>query len=191
MKKYTTTLVWLCAALAVALASLGSIIASALPKDAQTEATPVAKEEPEEAVEEEGEAEEPEEPAVSERDLYIATWGERIDAYNAGYPLAGYGQTFAAAAYDYGVDPRFSPAIARVESGSGQVCAYSCNAWGWGSTSWPDWETAIYGHVGALAANYGPTLSYSIAAKYNELDPDGWYAQVEQGMYQIWSSDSL
>ncbi len=33
--------------------------------------------------------------------------GGRIDSYLAGSPLSGQGATFAAAAWDYGVDPRF------------------------------------------------------------------------------------
>ena len=52
----------------------------------------------------------------TDRDTFIAEWAPRIDAYMAGYPLAGYGSVFAAAAWDYGVDPRFSPAISWVES---------------------------------------------------------------------------
>lgn len=132
---------------------------------------------------------EPSEEEPSERDAYIALWAERIDAFNAGYPLEGYGATFAAAAYDNGVDPRYSPAIARVESGSGLNCTYSCNAWGWGSSSWGDWDTAIYAHVAGLAQGYGHTISYAAAQSYNELNPDEWYAQVESCMYQIWESE--
>lgn len=129
--------------------------------------------------------------ASADREAYVSTWAERIDAFNAGYPLEGYGRSFAEAAYDSGVDPRYSPAIARVESGSGQACTYSCNAWGWGSSSWPDWDTAIRAHVAGLAASYGYTLSYDAALRYNELTPDEWYAQVESCMYQIWESDQL
>ena len=43
------------------------------------------------------------------REEFIAEWTGRIDAYLAGSPLAGYGATFAAAAWDYGVDPRCRP----------------------------------------------------------------------------------
>lgn len=188
MKKNTATLITLCVTLTVALISTVSLAAPFLQKDAATEAPAPVEQEVEEEPEEEAPAEEPE---VDEREVYIATWGERIDAYNAGYPLAGYGSTFAAAAYDYGVDPRFAPAIARVESGSGAVCAYSYNAWGWGATNWPDWGTAIYEFTAALGSNYGSTLTYGIATTYNELNPDEWYAQVEQGMYEIWGDNSL
>ena len=124
------------------------------------------------------------------RQEYIDTWGARIDAYNEGYPLEGYGATFAAAAYDYGVDPRISPAIARVESGSGENCFRAHNAWGWGSTSWSDWDTAIWAHVEGLATDYGSTLTYEFAQKYNRVNTDEWYAQVSACMAEIWEDDS-
>ena len=47
---------------------------------------------------------------------FVAEWSARIDAYLAGSPLEGYGSTFAAAAWKYGVDPRWSPAISNTES---------------------------------------------------------------------------
>lgn len=134
-------------------------------------------------------AEEPSE--EDEEATFIAVWGERIDAFNAGYPLDGYGETFAAAAYAYGVDPRYAPAIARVESGSGSNCTYYCNAWGWGARSWSDWDSAIWGFMGEFAAGYGHTLSYAAAMSYNEMNPDGWYAEVESCMGQIWGDESL
>ncbi|MBP3893568.1 MAG: glucosaminidase domain-containing protein [Atopobiaceae bacterium] len=127
----------------------------------------------------------PVEEGDSERDEYVAEWAPRIDAFNAGYPLEGYGTTFAEAAYDNGIDPRFSPAIARVESGSGQNCLYEHNAWGWGDQSWPDWESAIHAHVAGLAANYGSELTYDVAATYAPEETDEWYAQVEGCMGQI------
>lgn len=189
MKKNTATLISLGISLAVGLASTASLAAPYIHLDTEQEAVASTEQEAqEEPAEEEAPAEEPQ---VDEREVYIATWGERIDAYNTGYPLAGHGATFAAAAYDYGVDPRYAPAIARVESGSGQVCSYAYNAWGWGAQSWPNWDTGIYEFTGALASNYGSTLTYDAAAKYNELNPDEWYAQVEQGMYQIWGDTSL
>lgn len=120
------------------------------------------------------------------RDEYVETWGERIDAFNAGYPLEGYGDVFAAAAYDYGIDPRFSPAIARVESGSGTNCFLPYNAWGWGNASWPNWGSAIYEHVQLLSIGYGPTLDYADAQRYNPETTDEWYDQVSMCMEQIW-----
>lgn len=125
------------------------------------------------------------------RDEYVRVWGERIDAFNAGYPLEGYGDVFAAAAYDYGIDPRFSPAIARVESTSGQHCFLPHNAWGWGNASWPDWGTAIYSHVELLAAGYGSTLDYEDARRYNPETTNEWYDQVSMYMEQIWPDDGM
>ena len=124
---------------------------------------------------------------TSERDAFVAEWAGRIDAFNAGYPLAGYGATFAEAAYDNGVDPRVAPAIARVESASGSVCAYSCNAWGWGSYSWGDWDTAIRDYTAMYAASYGSGISYDIAYTYTSdaASADEWYAQAESCMYSI------
>ena len=120
------------------------------------------------------------------RDEYVRVWGERIDAFNAGYPLEGYGDEFADAAYEYGLDPRFSAAIARVESTSGLHCFLPYNAWGWGNTSWPNWSTAIYEHAWGLAAGYGPTLEYADAERYNPEATAEWYDQVSSCMEQIW-----
>ena len=122
--------------------------------------------------------------ATSEDDT-TSEWASRIDAFNAGYPLEGYGYAFAAAAEEYGIDPRLSPAIARTESGSGQVCSYPHNAWGWGTMSWPDWESAIYAHVEGLATNYTTELTYEMAQRYCPDDPDEWYAQVDSVLNQI------
>ena len=47
---------------------------------------------------------------------FVNEWAGRIDAYLAGSPLAGYGRSFAEAAWTYGVDPRWSPAISCIES---------------------------------------------------------------------------
>lgn len=138
--------------------------------------------------EESGGYEEPEPPAVdwmSDRDVFINDWGARIDAYLGGSPLGGYGRTFAAAAWDYGVDPRFSPAIAYVESSLGAYCFLPHNAWGWGSVSWDSWEDAIYGHVAGLARGYGYTLTYEGALKYCPPNADYWYNTVAAQMAMI------
>ena len=103
---------------------------------------------------------------------FVAQWGPRIDAYLAGSPLAGYGNAFASAAWKYGVDPRFSPAISNTESSKGANCFLPCNAWGWGSKSWSSWEQAIDSHVSGLAAGYGYTISVKGAQKYC---PPNWY----------------
>ena len=130
-------------------------------------------------------------PSVDSREQYISTWAARIDAFNAGWPLAGYGRTFAEAAYDYGVDPRWSPAIARLESSSGTYCFASHNAWGWGDVDWPDWDTAIRSHVRGLANGYGYTLTWDAAQTYCPPNASYWYSVVSSCMYEIWGSDSL
>jgi len=119
------------------------------------------------------------------RDAFIAEWAPRINSYLAGSPLSGYGYNFAAAAWDYGVDPRWSPAIACVESGKGANCFRSHNAWGWGSKSWDSWEEAIDAHVNGLHRIYGATLTYSGAQMYCPTNPDGWYEKVLKEMNKI------
>ena len=103
---------------------------------------------------------------ASERDVFVAQWAGRIDAYLAGSPMAGTGKVFAEAAWDYGVDPRWSPAISNTESSKGLYCSGSCNAWGWGGCSWGSWEEAIRDHVAGLARGYGYTISVEAAKKY-------------------------
>lgn len=113
--------------------------------------------------------------ASSDEATFLAEWTPRIDAYLAGSPLAGQGATFAKAAYTYGVDPRFSPAISYTESSKGAVCFKSHNAWGWGSSSWDTWEAAIDAHVGGLSRGYGYTISEEGAKKYCPPNWEHWY----------------
>ena len=67
------------------------------------------------------------------KDAFISEWANRINNYLAGSPLAGQGETFATAAWENGVDPRWSPAISNTESTKGANCFLPHNAWGWGS----------------------------------------------------------
>ena len=120
-----------------------------------------------------------------EREEFAEAWAPRIDAFNEGYPLEGYGMVFAYAAYDYGVDPRIAPAIARVESGSGENCFLAYNAWGWGEASWPDWETAIRAFVRGYSEGYGGEVTYGTAEVYNQANVDEWYALVTSYMEEI------
>ncbi len=122
---------------------------------------------------------------TSDEETFVASWGARINAYLAGSPLSGYGETFARAAWAYGVDPRWSPAISYVESSKGLYCFRPHNAWGWGSVSWDSWESAIYGHVGGLARGYGYTLTYEAACKYCPPTADHWYHAVLAQMNAI------
>lgn len=117
-------------------------------------------------------------PIVSEREAFIAKWAPRIDAYLGGSPLGGHGRTFAEAAWDYNVDPRWSPAISCIESSKGAICFRPYNAWGWGNASWSDWDSAIYSHVAGLSAGYGYTISTSAAKKYCPPTWQAWYSSV-------------
>ena len=120
-----------------------------------------------------------------DRETFISTWSARIDAYLAGSPLAGQGGTFAEAAWEYGCDPRFSPAIAMVESSLGRNCFLPHNAWGWGSSSWGSWEEAIWDHVRGLATIYGGQLTYAGAQMYCPPNADHWYTSVLANMERI------
>lgn len=108
----------------------------------------------------------------------VDVWAARIDAYLAGSPLAGYGATFASAAAAYGVDPRLSPAISCIESSKGAICFLPHNAWGWGSSSWGSWESAIYDHVAGLASMYGGILTLEGAQMYCPPSYQEWYSSV-------------
>lgn len=116
----------------------------------------------------------------------VASWAARIDAYLAGTALEGHGAAFAQAAADYGVDPRVSPAISCIESGKGEVCFLSHNAWGWGSESWDDWDSAIRDHVEGYAKTYGSTVTLEGAEMYSGEDiyPE-WYSLVLSEMDSI------
>lgn len=116
---------------------------------------------------------------------FISEWARRIDAYLAGSPLAGQGVTFASAAWDNGVDPRWSPAISNTESSKGAVCFLSYNAWGWGALSFSCWEDAINTHVAGLAAGYGYTISSWAAQKYCPPNSANWLANTVSEMAKI------
>ncbi|NHM16297.1 CMP-2-keto-3-deoxyoctulosonic acid synthetase [Eggerthellaceae bacterium zg-887] len=109
------------------------------------------------------------------RDAFIAEWTERIDAYLAGTNLAGYGRTFATAAWDNSIDPRWSPAISNTESSNGKQCFLPFNAWGWGDHGWTNWEDAIAEHVSGLSAGYGYSLTLANAYKYCPPNYERWY----------------
>lgn len=103
----------------------------------------------------------------------VSAWAARIDHYLEGTTLDGYGQTFAQAACDYGVDPRLSPAIAVLESTAGAYLPAPHNAWGWGGpgnwASWPDWETAIREHTKGLAENGYMPFDQEAGTRYCDL----------------------
>lgn len=123
--------------------------------------------------------------ASSEEGAFVAEWSARINAYLAGSPLAGQGNAFARAAYQYGVDPRLSPAISFTESSKGLYCFRPHNAWGWGSSSWGSWEEAIFDHVAGLARGYGGKLTEDGARKYCPPSWQSWYNRTLSQMNMI------
>ena len=112
------------------------------------------------------------------REAFVSEWGSRIDAYLAGSPLEGYGAVFAEAAWVNGVDPRWSPAISNTESSKGTSCFLPYNAWGWGSSCWDDWESAIREHVAGLANGYGYSITVSAAQAYCPPNWSNWYSDT-------------
>lgn len=121
----------------------------------------------------------------TDKAAFVSTWAPRIDAFMAGSPMAGTGTIFAEAAWDNGVDPRFSPAIAHTESSRGAACFLPYNAWGWGSVSWSSWDEAIRAHVAGLAAGYGYTISEAAAQKYCPPNWQEWYNRTSAAMNLI------
>lgn len=116
---------------------------------------------------------------------FVSIWTKRINAYLKGSPLAGQGKRFANAAWKYGVDPRWSPAISCIESSKGAHCFKPHNAWGWGSVSWKSWSEAIDAHVHGLARGYGYTISITAAQKYCPPNWRNWYDKVSAQMKKI------
>lgn len=119
------------------------------------------------------------------KEAFITEWTSRIDNYLAGSPLAGQGATFAEAAWNNGVDPRWSPAISNTESSKGAVCFKPYNAWGWGSSSWSSWEEAINAHVAGLASGYGYSITVANAQKYCPPTYMDWYTKTISQMQMI------
>ena len=124
---------------------------------------------------------------------FVAEWAPRIDAYLAGSPLEGTGETFALMSFRYCVDPRWSPAISNTESGKGKKCIRPYNAWGWGAadndpynlaSEWSSWDEAIEAHISGLANGYGYTISKSAAKGYCST-PDSWYENTLSEMALI------
>lgn len=120
------------------------------------------------------------------RQRFIETWAPRIDDYLKGFPLEGQGEIFANAAFEYGVDPRVSPAIANTESTRGTNCFRPYNAWGWmGSNIWSSWESAINDHVKEFSQGYGYTISLSVAMAYCPPTYQEWYSTTSSQMSLI------
>lgn len=119
------------------------------------------------------------------KEAFVTEWSARIDAYLAGSALAGYGRVFAKAAWENGVDPRWSPAISNTESSKGAHCFKPYNAWGWGNSAWSNWEEAINAHVAGLASGYGYSITYENALKYCPPNARNWFNNTLHQMQMI------
>ena len=115
---------------------------------------------------------------------FIAEWTARIDAYLAGSPLEGQGVTFATAAWNNGVDPRWSPAISNTEASKGANCFLPHNAWGWGN-SWSSWKRPSTRMWPAWPATTGYSITYSHAMKYCPPNYDNWFNSTLSEMKRI------
>ncbi len=118
-------------------------------------------------------------------EAFLKEWTRRIDAYLKGTVLSGYGSTFARAAWENGVDPRWSPAISNTESGNGSACFLPHNAWGWGQSSWSSWEEAINAHIAGLARGYGYSITWANAEKYCPPNTEFWFNNTLNQMKKI------
>jgi len=122
----------------------------------------------------------------TDKTSFVATWAPRIDAYLAGSAMDGCGTDYAAAAWDYGVDPRWAPAISNVESSKGANCFRSYNAWGYGGFSFGSWQEGIYRVVRGLSLSpYNGVFSLDSARYYCPPTYEDWYDKVAGQMAQI------
>lgn len=121
-----------------------------------------------------------------DKTAFVEKWTSRIDSYLAGSPMAGCGATYAEAAWDYGVDPRWAPAISCIESTKGAYCFASYNAWGYGSSSFSSWDEGITTVVAALGSStYGGYHTKAAAQTYCPSNADAWYTNVAAEMAKI------
>ena len=111
----------------------------------------------------------------------------RIDAYLVQVPLSsGYGKAFAEAAWETGMDPRWSPAISNTESSKGRNC-FSPTTLGDGIRP----KLVDLGrrpsrsHVAGLARGYGYTISLYYAMKYCPPNYHNWYRDTLNQMQLI------
>lgn len=179
-----------------AVATLPESVAEAVSQPTERELQQIEREQAEEQAAAErlevARAQDSPEPLLLEEDPEtneeIDSWASRIDAYLSSYgaPMAGYGDVFARAAAEYGVDPRIAPAIAVIESGGGKVCFKPHNAWGWGTTGWSSWDEAIKEYISGFSRLYGPTLTREGAKAYASIDTwETWYNLLHSEMASI------
>lgn len=117
-----------------------------------------------------------------------------IEAYNAGWPLAGCGEAFVSAAEYYGVDWELAAAVARVESGSGRAvnASWYYNPFGYGAYLGSSWEEMIWNWTKNISQSsiYGGTLTTTFAGYYAsgggfDSYASNWYYTVWNEIYRI------
>lgn len=122
----------------------------------------------------------------SDKKAFVNKWTKRINAYLAGSPTAGTGKYYAIAAWNYGVDPRWAPAISCIESTKGSFCFASYNAWGYGGSGFSSWEEGINKVVSTLGSSlYGGYLTQAAAQTYCPPTWQEWYNNVSSEMAKI------
>ncbi len=122
----------------------------------------------------------------SDKKAFVKKWASRINAYLEGSPTAGTGTYYAQYAWDYGVDPRWAPAISFVESSKGAVCFRSYNAWGYGSSGFSSWKEGIEKVCSALGGSlYGGYLTEAAAKTYCPPSWKSWYKKCATEMAKI------
>ena len=122
----------------------------------------------------------------SDKSAFVNEWAERINDYLSGSPTAGTGKYYASAAWDYGVDPRWAPAISCIESSKGAACFRSYNAWGFGARNFSSWQDGITTVVRCLGGSlYGGHLTQEAAQKYCPPTWQNWYNDVSSEMSKI------
>ena len=111
--------------------------------------------------------------------------GRLASTRSRGFPLAGYGRVFAEAAWENGVDPRWSPRHFQHQSTKGCNCFRPYNAWGWMARAGRAGTRRSTPHVAGLARGYGYTISLENAKKYCPPTYHDWYAKTVSEMAKI------
>lgn len=115
---------------------------------------------------------------------------EKIRAYLAsrGAPLANYARVIVDAGEKHGVEPELIAAISIIESGGGKINFKPHNAWGWGRSSWANWETAIDEYAAGLARGYiskGLTTPAKMSRIYCPPNSSYWARNVQDQMNKM------
>lgn len=122
-------------------------------------------------------------------------WIDNLNRFLAGSPMAGLGEVFYNEAKKHGIDPRLSPAIARIESGLGSATPGGFNAYGMTAGTVPghprrggwqafySWEDAIACHIAFIKSKWG-TGAGPFNMKGYATSP-AWPAKVNSAMSMI------